>query len=92
MRNEKGVLKLRRFDRKTVAGPRALIFSCGFEADRDLNAAYIILVRVLTVVGAVHSDSMPAEAALSDSYYSCYLCYLCYFESDTTAFSSMILR
>ncbi|MGA9401776.1 RNA-guided endonuclease InsQ/TnpB family protein [Haladaptatus sp.] len=38
--------------------------SCGFEADRDLNAAYNIRSRGLSEVGVVHPDSMPAETAL----------------------------
>ncbi|HMB51612.1 MAG TPA: transposase, partial [Natronoarchaeum rubrum] len=38
--------------------------SCGFEADRDLNAAYNVLSRGLSEVGVGHPDSMPAETAL----------------------------
>ncbi len=38
--------------------------SCGFEADRDANAAWNILARSLKNVGVVHSDSMPVETAL----------------------------
>ncbi len=37
--------------------------SCGFGADRDLNAAYNILARGLSEVEMVHSDSLPAETA-----------------------------
>ncbi len=38
--------------------------SCGFELDRDLNAAYNIHSRGLIEVGVVHPDLMPAETAL----------------------------
>ncbi|GAA0219079.1 MULTISPECIES: RNA-guided endonuclease InsQ/TnpB family protein [Halobaculum] len=38
--------------------------SCGFEADRDANAAWNILSRGLEEVGVVHSESMPVETAL----------------------------
>ncbi|WP_129113625.1 RNA-guided endonuclease InsQ/TnpB family protein [Halegenticoccus tardaugens] len=38
--------------------------SCGFEADRDANAAWNILARGLKKVGVVHSDSTPVETAL----------------------------
>ena len=38
--------------------------SCGFEADRDANAAWNILARGLKKVGVVHSGSMPVETAL----------------------------
>jgi putative transposase len=36
--------------------------SCGFEADRDLNAAYNIPSRGLNQVGVVHSDSTSSES------------------------------
>ena len=38
--------------------------SCGFEADRDANAAWNILSRGLKKVGVVHSKSTPVETAL----------------------------
>ena len=38
--------------------------ACGFEADRDANAAWNILFRGLEDVGVVHSESTPVETAL----------------------------
>jgi putative transposase len=38
--------------------------SCGFEADRDANAAWNILSRGLKDVGVVHFESTPVETAL----------------------------
>ena len=38
--------------------------ACGFEADRDANAAWNILSHGLEDVGVVHSESTPVETAL----------------------------
>ena len=38
--------------------------ACGFEADRDANAAWNVLSRVLDKVGAGRSESTPPETAL----------------------------
>jgi putative transposase len=38
--------------------------SCGFEADRDANAAWNILSRGLEDVGVGYSESTPVETAL----------------------------
>ena len=38
--------------------------SCGFEADRDANAAWNIISRGLEEVGVGHSESTPVETAL----------------------------
>ena len=38
--------------------------SCGFEADRDANAAWNILSRGLTDLGVGHSEGTPVETAL----------------------------
>jgi putative transposase len=38
--------------------------SCGFEADRDANAAWNILSRGITKVGVGYSESTPVETAL----------------------------
>jgi putative transposase len=38
--------------------------ACGFEADRDANAAWNILSRGLTDLGVGHSEGMPVETAL----------------------------
>jgi len=38
--------------------------ACGFEADRDANAAWNILSRGIEQLGAGHSESTPVETAL----------------------------
>jgi len=38
--------------------------ACGFEADRDANAAWNILSRGLEDVGVGHSESTPVKTAL----------------------------
>jgi putative transposase len=38
--------------------------ACGFEADRDANAAWNILSRGFENIGVVHSESTPVETAL----------------------------
>ena len=38
--------------------------SCGFEADRDANAAWNVLSRGLTKLGVGHSEETPVETAL----------------------------
>ena len=38
--------------------------ACGFEADRDANAAWNILSRGLTELGVGHSEGTPVETAL----------------------------
>ena len=38
--------------------------ACGFEADRDANAAWNILLRGLTDLGVGHSEETPVETAL----------------------------
>jgi putative transposase len=44
--------------------------SCGFEADRDANAALNILSRGLKKVGVDHSESTPVETALPTGTHS----------------------
>ena len=38
--------------------------ACGFEADRDANAAWNILLRGLAKLGVGHSEETPVETAL----------------------------
>ena len=38
--------------------------ACGFEADRDANAAWNILLRGLAKLGVGHSEGTPVETAL----------------------------
>ncbi len=39
--------------------------ACGFEAERDANAAWNFLSRGFSELGVVHSEGMPVETALS---------------------------
>ncbi len=41
--------------------------SCGFDADRDLNAAANVLARGLQQIGVGHSEATPAETATAVS-------------------------
>lgn len=41
--------------------------TCGFTADRDVNAAYNVLNRGLKELGVVHSEGMPVETATATS-------------------------
>ena len=41
--------------------------TCGFETDRDWNAALNVLSRGLEKLGVVHSDGMPVETATAVS-------------------------
>ncbi|RBI60631.1 hypothetical protein DMJ13_16760 [halophilic archaeon] len=41
--------------------------TCGFETDRDENAAYNVLQRDLQQLGVGHAEVTPAEAALPPS-------------------------
>jgi len=43
---------------------------CGFEADRNANAAYNVLARGLEDVGVVHPEGTPVETALPTSIHS----------------------
>jgi len=50
--------------RETAVGSGAFVSGCGFEMDRDANAAINILSRGLEDIGMGYSESTPVKTAL----------------------------